>query len=559
MGLPEKPVWRPGYSLNLRMIYDRALEVFPNTEIVSRTSKGIRRFKFVEVAERIKRLAGALNAIGVKKLDTVATLDWNTHWHYESYFAIPMMGAVLHTVNIRFSPAEIIHVMNNAEDKVIITHKDFIPLIEAIAKHVKSLKHIIVVDSDEVPSKISGIPVYHYEDLIKELGSGYEFPEELDENLPAAMCHTGGTTGLPKGAYHTHRMLVIHALAMALHLATFGPVRLSGDDVVLYIVPMFHVYSWGLPYSATMIGVKQVFPNKLDVKALLELIEKESVTFTGGVPTVLYMMLTHPESEKYNLKGLKFITGGAALPKGLAYLALKRGINIVGGYGLTETAPAVALGEIPHSLAKGKTQEEVVEMRLKISGYPVPLMKIMVADEDMNPVPKDGKTMGEIVLRAPWITPEYYKEPEKTEVAWREDWFHTGDIAVWFPDGSILIQDRAKDLIKSGGEWISSLKLENAISTHPGVGEVAVIAAKHPKWQERSVALIVPRPGWKEKLKPEDIIDHLKKNFVDKGIIPKWWLPDKVIIVESLPKTSIGKINKRLLREKYSEILLEKS
>ncbi len=404
LALSEKPPWRPGYNLNIKMIYDRAVDVFPEMEIVSRTHNGIERFRFIETAERMRRLAASLSSIGVKKLDVVATLDWNTHWHYEAYFAIPMMGAVLHTVNIRFSPTEIIHVMNNAEDKVAIVNKDFIPMIEKVADHLKKLEHIIVVDSDSVPSRIAGKPAYHYEDFIKEYSYDYEWPEELNENLPAAMCHTGGTTGLPKGTYHTHRMIVIHAMAMALHLATFGPVRFSGEDVALYIVPMFHVYSWGLPYSATMIGVKQVFPNKLDIKVLLELIDKEGVTFTGGVPTVLYMMLMHPESKNYKLEGLKFITGGAALPQGLAELAIKRGIRVIGGYGLTETAPAVALGEIPHRLAKEKTEEELFILRMKRSGYPVPLMKIMVVDENMNPVPKDGKTMGEIVLRSPWIT-----------------------------------------------------------------------------------------------------------------------------------------------------------
>jgi len=555
--LSGKPPWRPGYDLLIKTIYDRAIDVFPNSEIVSLTSKGLLRFKYTETAERMRLLAGALESLGVKRLETVATLDWSTHWHYEAYFAIPMMGAVLHTVNIRLSPMELVHVMNNAEDKVAIVHKDFIPLISVVAENLKNLEHIIIVDSDEVPSKIAGKPVHHYEDLIKEHGGGYRWPEDLDENQPAAMCHTGGTTGLPKGAYHTHRMIVIHAMSMALHLATFGRTLLSSRDVGLYIVPMFHVYSWGLPYSGTLLGIKQVFPNRLDVKVLLELIDKERVTFTGGVPTILYMLLTHPDSEKYNLEGLTFITGGAALPRGLELLALKRGIRIVGGYGLTETAPAVALGEIPYWLAKDKSEEELLDIRQRVSGYPVPLMKIMVVDEQLRPVPKDGKTMGEVVLRSPWITPEYYKEPEKTEAAWKDGWFHTGDIAVWYPDGSIHIEDRAKDLIKSGGEWISSLRLENAISTHPGVGEVTVIAAEHPKWQERPVALIVPKPDWKDKLKPEDIEKHLKENFVEKGIIPKWWLPDKILIVEELPKTSVGKINKRIVREKYRNILIQ--
>ncbi len=527
-------------------------------KIVSKTKKGLHRNKFTQTADRMKRLAGALESLGVRRLEAVATMDWSTHWHYEAYFAVPMMGSVLHTVNIRLSPSELVHVMGNAGDKILIVNKDFIPLVDMVASSLKKLEHIIVVDTDEAPSKIAGRPVHHYEDLLKEHGGGYEWPEDLHEDMPAAMCHTGGTTGLPKGAYHTHRMIVIHAMSMALHLASFGPTRLTGEDVALYIVPMFHVYSWGLPYSATMLGIKQVFPGRLDVETLLNLIDEEGVTFTGGVPTILYMLLTHPESSKHRLEGLKFITGGSALPEGLAKLALARGIRVIGGYGLTETAPAVALGEIPHHLARGKSEEELDKMRRSITGYPVPLMKIMVVDDHGNPVPRDGKTMGEVVLRAPWITPEYYGDPEKTMEAWNHGWFHTGDIAVWNPDGSITIQDRIKDLIKSGGEWISSLRLENAISTHPGVGETAVIAAEHPKWQERPVALVAPKPGWENKLTPETLIEHLKTNFVEKGLIPKWWLPDKVIIVPELPKTSVGKINKRLVREKYSRILLNK-
>ncbi|MEB3756475.1 MAG: AMP-binding protein, partial [Desulfurococcales archaeon] len=239
MVLSENPPWRPGYDLLIKNIYDRAIDVFPNSEIVSLTSKGLLRFKYTETAERMRLLAGALESLGVKRLETVATLDWSTHWHYEAYFAIPMMGAVLHTVNIRLSPMELVHVMNNAEDKVAIVHKDFIPLISVVAENLKNLEHIIIVDSDEVPSKIAGKPVHHYEDLIKEHGGGYQWPEDIDENLPAAMCHTGGTTGLPKGAYHTHRMIVIHAMSMALHLATFGRTLLSSRDVGLYICLLY--------------------------------------------------------------------------------------------------------------------------------------------------------------------------------------------------------------------------------------------------------------------------------------------------------------------------------
>ncbi len=557
MPLPEKVPQRPGYDVTLKYIYKRALHLFPDLELVYRTKKGVDRYTFSKAAERMQSLANALRQLGVGSLDVVATLDWNTHWHYEEYYAVPMMGAVLHTVNVRLAPEEIVYVMNSAEDKVVVVHSDFLPLIQAIADKIKTLKHIILVDTDEVPQKIKGIPVHHYEDLIKEYGGKFEWPD-LDEDRPAAMCYTSGTTGLPKGTYHSHKMLTLHAMSVALHLVsvTDERLRLSPKDTIMSLVPMYHVYSWGAPYGFTLIGLKQVYPGRFVTKVLLELIKNEKIKYLMGVPTILYMLLTDPDSEKYDLSGVIFVNGGAALPKGLALLARKRGMNVVVGYGLTETAPVLTIASPTFNYEKRFRPEELDEIELR-TGFPIPLVDLMVVDENMNPVPKDGKTMGEIVVRAPWITPEYYRNPEKTESAWKGGWFHTGDIAVWFPDGSILIQDRDKDVIKSGGEWISSVRLEDAISQHPGVAEVAVIAAKHPKWQERPVALVVPRPGWENKITTDEIRNFLMKNFVEPGKIAKWWLPDKVIVVESLPKTSVGKINKRVLREKYSNVLLE--
>lgn len=556
MSLPEKVERRPGYDVTLDTIYKRALALFPDMEIVYRTKKGVDRYSFATAAERMERLASALSSLGVGRLDRVATLDWNTHWHYEAYFAVPMMGAVLHPVNIRLAPAEIVYVMSQAEDKVLITNADFLKLVEVIAPKIPSLEKIIVVDTDSAPDKIAGIPVYHYEDLLKEHGGSFEWPK-LSEDQPAAMGYTSGTTGLPKGAYHSHKAIVLHAMSGALHLATISrDFRLSSLNTILHIVPMFHVYSWGLPYIATLLGMKQVYPNKLDPEVLLELIDKEKVDFTAGVPTILYMLLAHPASQKYDLSRLTFVNGGSALPRGLAEMAKKRGMRVFVGYGMTETAPILTLAAPPAKTGVTVDSPEYFDYALR-TGWPIPLVDLQVVDPEMNPVPKDGKTMGEIVVRAPWITPEYYKNPEKTEAAWRGGWFHTGDIAVWYPDGSIVIVDRDKDVIKSGGEWISSVRLEDAISRHECVAQVAVIAAKHPKWQERPVALIVPKPGCEDKITLEEINGFLMKNFVEPGEIPKWWLPDKVIVVEDLPKTSVGKINKRALREKYSNVLLE--
>ncbi len=496
-------------------------------------------------------LAAALSSMGVKRGDRIATLDWNTHWHYEAYFAIPMMGAVLHPVNVRLAPSEIEYVMNHAEDRVAIVHSDFLKLLEIVAPRVKSLEHVIVVDADSAPERLGNARVYLYEDLVRSHRESYEWPE-ISENEVAGIGYTSGTTGLPKGAFFTHRQIVIHAMSVALFTSASPLIGLNASSTLLHIVPMFHVFSWGLPYVATLLGAKQVYPNRLIPSVLLELIASERVTHTAGVPTILYMLLTDPSSPKYDLKGLRFINGGSAIPEGLAELARKRGIEVIVGYGLTETAPVLTIASPPPGLLKSP---ELGKLLLR-TGWPVPLVEIRVVDPEGKPVPRDGRTMGEIVVRAPWLTPEYYRDPAKTEELWKGGWLHTGDIAVWFEDGSVLIMDRDKDVVKSGGEWISSVRLEDAISTHPGVSQVAVIAVRSEKWGERPAALIVPKPEWKGKITLEEVRRHLEDNYVAKGLIPRWWLPDIVIEVESLPLTSVGKIAKRVLREQYKDLVV---
>jgi fatty-acyl-CoA synthase len=550
-----KALWRPGYDLTIDKIIKFALIKAPDKEIAFRvTADGekIERYTYSVAYDRMNALANALSALGVSKGDRVATLDWNTHWHFEAYYAVPMMGAIIHTLNVRLAPLEIEYIMNHAEDKIAIVHRDFMGLMEILAPKIKSLQAIVVVDAESVPEKIGGVKAYNYEDLIKMYKGKFEWPE-LSENEVAGLCYTSGTTGLPKGAYFTHRQFVLHAISIALNSASVAPfIGLTASSTCLHLVPMFHVFSWGLPYTTTLITAKQVYPNRYDPKVILELIAKEKVTHTAGVPTLLFMILAHPDSPNYDLSRLVFINGGAPLPRGLAEAARKRGIKVFNAYGMTETCPALTMAFPP---LKFLGTPEFDELTLR-TGWPIPFVELQVVDEKGNPVPRDGKTMGEIVVRAPWITPEYYKDPEKTAQAWRGGWFHTGDIAVWFDDGTVLIVDRDKDVIKSGGEWISSVRLEDAISTHPGVAQVAVIAAKSAKWGERPVAIVVPRPGWKGKLTLEEIRKHLEENYVNKGIIPKWWLPDMVIEVENLPLTSVGKIAKRVLREQFKHIEL---
>ncbi|MEB3757108.1 MAG: long-chain fatty acid--CoA ligase [Desulfurococcales archaeon] len=546
MTLPEKVPFRPGYELTINRIFNQMIAQYPDSEIVYRDKL---RYTYKEFGERVEKIAAALDALGVKHLDRVATLDWNTHWHYELYMAVPMMSAVIHPVNIRLAPKEIAYVMNHAEDKIVVVHTDFTKLVQLLGEELKTVERYIFVGEDGHPDSIAGKPAHNYEDLLKEYGGKFEWPT-VDENQVAGMGYTSGTTGLPKGVYHTHRQQVLHALMGLLHVSTAPRVNLSKGDVFMHIVPMFHVWSWGLPYAVPMIGLKQVFPGKLDPVMMLELITKEKVTYAAGVPTILYMLLTAPGAEKYDLTGFKFVVGGGALPKGLAKLALSRGIDVISGYGMTETAPILTIVHLPKEQLD---PEKELELRTR-TGIPIPLVDLIVADEDCKPVPKDGKTMGEILVRTPWVAYEYYKDPERTERAWRCGWFHTGDIAVWYTDGFVKIVDRDKDVIKSGGEWISSLRLEDIISRHPGVGQVAVIAAKHEKWGERPIALIVPKPG--STVTPDDIMGVLTK-AVEAGEIPKWWLPDKILIVDELPLTSVGKVNKRVLRDKYSNILLE--
>ncbi|GAB6147503.1 long-chain-fatty-acid--CoA ligase [Stetteria hydrogenophila] len=553
MVVPERVPRRPGYELTLRRILEHGLRVAPDAEIVYVTSRGRGRYTLSQAAWRMERLAAALASVGVGRLDRVATLDWNTHWHFEAYFAVPMMGAVLHTVNVRLAPGDVAYVMSQAGDRVAIVNGGLLGLLEAVAARVKTLELVVVVDSDSVPGRVGGVRAVHYEDFIREHG-GFEWPE-LDEDQPAGLCYTSGSTGRPKGVYHSHRMLVLHTLSAALHLAGSGTFTLTARDVVMHVVPMYHVYSWGFPYMATLLGAKQVYPGRFTPESLLELIREEGVTFTASVPTVLHMVLTHPESRRYDLRGLKWVIGGSALPRRLALAAAERGIEVVAGYGLTETAPILTIAT-PKPRHLELPPEEQVEARAR-SGYPLPLVDVMVVDEEMKPVPRDGKTMGEVVVRAPWAAPEYIGDPEGTREAWRGGWLHTGDVAVWFEDGSILVTDREKDLIKSGGEWISSTRLEDAISQHPGVAQVAVIPARHPTWGERPVAVIVPKPGWEGKLTTEEVREFLTRNFVEKGEMPKWWLPDKVILARDLPKTGVGKVDKRLLRERYAGVLEE--
>lgn len=531
------------YQLLLKHILESGVNYAPKQEVVYRDLK---RFTYSDIYERVGRLANALEELGVKKGTKVAVLDWDSHRYLECYFAIPMMGAVLHTVNIRLSPEDILYTMQHAEDEVVLVYEDFVPLIESISDKLDTVKKYVVMTDGTMPeTKLTDI---EYEEMLSKASPQYDFPD-FDENTMATLSYTTGTTGRPKGVWFTHRKLVLHTLAGCIAMTGYrSPLRLLDDkEVYMPLTPMFHVHAWGVPYMMWFLGFKHVYPGRYDPQMIAKLVMTEGVTYSHCVPTILQMIVDNlPEGFKF--PGWKMIIGGAKLPEGLAKRAREKGIYTMAGYGMSETCPILTGAFVkPHLL--DLPEEEKLKMSVK-TGIPFPLVYVRVVREDMTDVNPDGKEIGEVVVRAPWLTDGYLKDPEKTKELWEGGWLHTGDLAVVEDDGYIMIVDRLKDVIKSGGEWISSLTLENLLSLHPKVREVAVIGIPDEKWGERPLAIIVPMPG--EKPTQEELREHLMK-FVEEGKITKWAVPDRFEIVEEIPKTSVGKIDKKVLRQMYSK------
>ena len=507
------------------------------------------RHDYRTLRRRISQLASGLSQCGVKPGDTVAVMDWDSHRYLECFFAVPMMGAVLHTINIRLSPEQILYTINHAEDDVILVHTDFVPLLEQIVDRLeRKIKFILLTDEADAANIAIGT-IAEYEDLLKSGDEGYDF-QDFDENTRATTFYTTGTTGNPKGVYYSHRQLVIHTLGAMSGLGTAGcHARFHRDDVYMPITPMFHVHAWGIPYIATVMAVKQVYPGRYDPQALLALIEREGVTFSHCVPTILHMLLSHPAAQDTDLSHWKVVIGGSALPRSLAKRAMELGIDIFGGYGLSETGPVLTLAQLDASILETDPNDQLV-IRCK-AGRPLPLVDLRVVDEDMNDVPHDGEAAGEVVVRAPWLTQAYLKDADASQQLWRGGYLHTGDIGNIDADGYLKITDRIKDVIKSGGEWISSLALEDIVSQHPNVNEVAAIGVSDEKWGERPMLLVVLNSEVENEVS-EDQIRALVQAQADKGMISRWAVPDRIQFVQSIEKTSVGKIDKKRLREKYS-------
>jgi len=534
------------YPLLIKQLFLAPIGNKPDEQIIYRDNLSM---SYIQWKERVHRLADALRSIGVKPGDTVAVMDWDSHRYLEAYYAIPMMGAVLHTINVRLSPEQLVYTIENAEDDVIICHADFIPLLEAIRGRVISgRKFISIADGAELPPNHFSFEG-EYEELLKAASSDFVFPD-FDENTKATIFYTTGTTGFPKGVYFSHRQLVLHTLATTAAIssnATQG--RLHTGSVYMPLTPMFHVHAWGIPYIATFLGVKQVYPGKYIPALLLRLIEKHRISFSHCVPTILNMLLKDPLSLKADLSGWTVVIGGAALPRSIAAEALKRGIDIFAGYGMSETCPVVSLSLLSDEELKLPLEQQL-DIRVR-TGRPIGLAQVRVVDADGKDVPQDDKTNGEIIMRTPFLTQGYHKDHVHSEKLWEDGWMHSNDVACVDSTGNLRITDRTKDVIKVGGEWLSSLGIEDIISKIDYVAEVAVIGLPDTSWGEIPLAVVVPNDP--SRFDDKQIIQFVRQS-VDSGILPREAILLKVQVADSIDKTSVGKVNKVALRTKFASV-----
>ena len=535
MGFPGLMMDTP---LTLRMAYERARGLFPEKDVVTKTPAGMARSTYAEVCERAARLASALEAMGVKPGDRVASFGWNSQRHLELYLAVPCMGAVLHMLNIRLHPEQVAWIANHAEDTVVFVDDCLLPAFEKIAPHLKSVRTFVVMGDPPLP-ETSLKPVESYEDLIESSSPDFAWPS-LDEAAACAMCYTSGTTGDPKGVVYSHRSMVLHAMMSGMVDAN----AISERDRCMPVVPMFHANAWGIPWASALYGASLVFPGQfMTPPDIAQLIEDERVTFSAAVPTIWIGVLQALEKRDYDLSSLdRIVAGGSAVPLSLIEAYSRRGIQIVQGWGMTETGPLASLSRLKGALTK---LPDADQMRFRaMQGVIVPGIEFRIVGEDGAEGAWDGKAMGEVQVRGPWIASTYYNDP-RAPASWTADgWLRTGDVAVVDPNGYLQLVDRTKDLVKSGGEWISSVELENALMAHPRVLEAAVIAVPHEKWTERPLACVVAKPG--ETLTKEELLAHLEPGFA------KWWLPDEILFLDEIPKTSVGKFDKKVLRARFA-------
>jgi fatty-acyl-CoA synthase len=527
------------FPLTLQHLFERGTRLFPDREIVSGGTQGVHRYTYRDFGTRVHRLANALQALGLQPGERVATFCWNHHRHLELYFGVPMLGSVLHTLNIRLFHDQITYIVNHAADRFVVVDRTLLPVIRKLQPTFNSVERIIVVDDggDNDPGD-----ALDYEQLVASGAEHCDFPR-LDENEAAMMCYTSGTTGNPKGVAYSHRALTLHSFGVC-HADT---IAVSERDTVMAMVPMFHANAWGLPYASVFVGARQVYPgNAMQPEPVLGLMQQERVTLAAGVPTIWIGSLPLLQAGKFDISSTtRIVVGGSAAPRSLIAAYDKLGLNILHAWGMTELTPIGTVARVRSELLAADASTQL-DFRAR-QGMSAPGVELRVLDDTGAEVPWDGKTMGELVARGPWVAASYYDDERSPASFTADGWFRTGDVVTVQPNGYIEIADRTKDLIKSGGEWISSVALENALMAHPKVLEAAVIAIPDERWSERPLACVVPRPDFRGAITEAELIEHLAAEFA------KWSVPDSYVFVDELPKTSVGKFDKKAMRQQYAD------
>jgi fatty-acyl-CoA synthase len=527
------------FPLTLQLVFDRGTRLFADRELVTGGLTGQHRYTYAEFGQRVHRLANALKDLGLQPGDRVGTFGWNHYRHLELYFAAPLQGAVLHTLNIRLFHDQLTYIVNHAADRFIFVDRSLLPVIRKLQPTFQSVERLVVID-DGGDNDIGD--ALDYEQLLSGAAEHFDFPR-LDENEAAMMCYTSGTTANPKGVAYSHRALTLHTFGQL----AVDSLAVSQRDTVLAVVPMFHANAWGLPYSSTFVGAKQVFPgNSLQPDRVLQLIQDERVTLAAGVPTIWIAALPLIQSGKYDVSSLnRIVCGGSAAPRGLIEAYDKLGLQILHAWGMTEMTP---LGTVSRVRGELESADPSIQLDYRArQGMAAPGVELRVLDDQGQDIAWDGQTMGELIARGPWVTAAYYKDERSAGSFTADGWFRTGDVAMIHPNGCMEIADRTKDLIKSGGEWISSVALENALMAHPKVQEAAVIAIPDERWSERPMACVVARPDFRGAISEAELNEYLAQQFA------KWWLPERYQFVDELPKTSVGKFDKKAMRQQHAD------